>query len=68
LTNTSSITRTGRTEHIEDKAEVITVTEVSRKVLEAIVTSEAIAVSGEAEAVANMTYLYVRRSVTSVTS
>jgi hypothetical protein len=68
LTNTSSITRTGRTKHIKDEAEVITVAEVSGEALEATVTSEAVAVSGEAEAVTDMTYLHVRKSVTSVIS
>jgi hypothetical protein len=46
-TNTSSITRTGQTEHIEDKAKAITVTEVFRKVSKAAVTSEAVTVSEE---------------------
>jgi hypothetical protein len=69
LINISNITRTRQTEHIEDKAEATTVTEVSREALEATVASEAIAVSREAEAVADMShYLHVRRSVTSVTS
>jgi hypothetical protein len=44
------------------------VAEVSRKALKATVTSEAVAVFGEAKAVANITYLHVRRNVTSVTS
>jgi hypothetical protein len=69
LINTSNITRTEQTEHIKDKAEAITVAEVSREALEATVASEAVAVSGEAEAVANMSYyLHVRRSAISVTS
>jgi hypothetical protein len=68
LTNTNSITRTGQTEHIEDKAEASTVAEASGEALEATVTLEAIAVSEEAEAVANLTYLHVRRNVISVTS
>jgi hypothetical protein len=69
LINTSNITRTGQTKHIKDKAEATTVAEVSRKALKATVASEAVAVSGEAEAVANMSYyLHVRRSVISVTS
>jgi hypothetical protein len=68
LTNISTITKTKQTEHIKDKAEVITVAEVSGEALEATVTSEAIAVSEEAEAVADITYLHVRKSVISVTS
>jgi hypothetical protein len=47
LTNTSSITRTGQTEHIKDEAEAITMTEVFREVLEAAVTLKAVTVSGE---------------------
>jgi hypothetical protein len=67
--NTSNMTRTGQTEHIEDKAEATTVAEVSGEALEATVASEAVAVSGEAEAVADMSHhLHVRRSATSVTS
>jgi hypothetical protein len=69
LINTSNITRTGQTKHIKDKAEAITVTEVSGEASEATVALEAVAVSGEVEAVADMTYyLHVRRSVISVTS
>jgi hypothetical protein len=69
LINTSNITRTGQTEHIEDEAEATTVAEVSGKALKATVASEAVAVSGEVKAVADMTYyLHVKRSVTSVTS
>jgi hypothetical protein len=68
-TNTSSITRIRQTEHIKDKAEAITKAEVSREALEAAVALEAVAVSAEVEAVADMThYLHVRRSVRSVTS
>jgi hypothetical protein len=63
------MTRTGQTKHIEDKAEATTVAEVSGKALEAIVASEAVAVSGEAEAVADIShYLHVRRSAISITS
>jgi hypothetical protein len=69
LINTSNITRTRQTEHIKDEAEATTVAEVSRKASKAIVASEAVAVSGEAEAVADISYyLHVRKSVTSVTS
>jgi hypothetical protein len=69
LINTSNIIRTGQTEYIKDKAEAITVTEVSREALEATVALEAVAVFAEVEVVADMThYLHVRRSVTSVTS
>jgi hypothetical protein len=46
-TNTSSITRTGQTKHIKDKAEAITVAEVFREGSEAAVTLEAVTVSGE---------------------
>jgi hypothetical protein len=69
LTNTSSITRTGQTEHIEDKAEAITVAEVFGEASEAAVTSEAVTVSGEVAAVADMShYLHDKRSVTSATN
>jgi hypothetical protein len=69
LINTSNITRTRQTKHIKDKAKATTVTEVFREALEAIVASEAVAVSREAEAVADIShYLHVRRSVTFVTS
>jgi hypothetical protein len=69
LINTSNITRTEQTEHIKDKAEATTVAEVSREALEATVALEAVAVSREAKAVANMSYyLHVKRSVTSTTS
>jgi hypothetical protein len=44
------------------------VTKVSGKALKATVTSEVVAVSGEAEAVANMTYLHIRRNVIFITS
>jgi hypothetical protein len=54
---------------MKDEAEATTVAEVSEEALEATVASEAVAVSGEAETVADMShYLHVRRSVTSVTS
>jgi hypothetical protein len=53
LTNTSSITRTGQTEHIEDKE--ITVAEVFGEASEAA-TSEAVMVSGEAKTAADMTH------------
>jgi hypothetical protein len=43
----SSITRTGQTEHIKDKAKAITVAEVFKEVLEAAVTLEAVTVSRE---------------------
>jgi hypothetical protein len=67
--NTSNITRTRQTEHIEDEAEATTVAEVSREASKATVASEAVAASGEAEAVADMSHhLHVRRSVTSATS
>jgi hypothetical protein len=69
LINTSNITRTGQTEHIKDKAKAITVAKVSGEASEATVASEAVAVSGEAEAVANIShYLHVRRSATFITS
>jgi hypothetical protein len=47
LTNTSSITKTGQTEHIKDKAKAIIVAEVFREVLEATVTLKAVTVSRE---------------------
>jgi hypothetical protein len=56
LTNTSSITRIGQTEHMEDKAKAITRPEVSREASEAAVALEAIAVSVEVKAVADMTH------------
>jgi hypothetical protein len=69
LINTSNITRTGQTKYIKDKAEVTTVAEVSREALEAIVALEAVAVSGEAKAVANIShYLHIKKSAISVTS
>jgi hypothetical protein len=69
LINTSNITRTEQTEHIKGEAEAFTMVEVSGEALEATVALEAIAASGEAEAVANMShYLHVKRSVISITS
>jgi hypothetical protein len=69
LINTSNITRTRQTKHIEDKTEATTVTEVSEEASEATVASEAVAVSGEAKAVTNISHhLHVRRSTTSATS
>jgi hypothetical protein len=63
------MTRTGQTEHIKDKAEATTVAEVSREASEATVASEAVTVSGEAEAITDISHhLHVRRSATSVTS
>jgi hypothetical protein len=55
LINTSNIIRTKQTEHIKDKAEVITVTEVSEEALEATVALEAITVSGEVKTIADIT-------------
>jgi hypothetical protein len=64
LINISNIIRTGQTEHIKDKAKAITVAEVSREALKAIVALEAVAVSEEVKTVTNITcYLYARRSV-----
>jgi hypothetical protein len=69
LININNITRTRQTKYIKNKAEVTTVTEVSKEALEATVASEAVAVSKEAETVADMSYyLHVRRSVIFVTS
>jgi hypothetical protein len=68
LTNTSSITRTGQTEHIKDKTEAITVTEVFGEVSEAAVTLEAVTVSGEVQAAADMIHRHVRKSATFVIS
>jgi hypothetical protein len=56
LTNTSNITRTGQTEHIEDKAKAITVAEVFKEVLEAVVTSEAVTVFKEVQAATDIIY------------
>jgi hypothetical protein len=53
-TNTSSITRTGQTKHIKDKA--ITVAEALKEVSEAVVTSEAVTVSRKVKATADMIY------------
>jgi hypothetical protein len=50
------MTRTGQTEHMEDEAEAITVAEVFGEVSEAAVTSEAVTVSGEVQAAADMIY------------
>jgi hypothetical protein len=66
LTNTTSMTRTGQTEHMEDDA--ITVAEVFGEVSEAAVTSEAVTVSREIKAVADIIYRHVKRSATFVTS
>jgi hypothetical protein len=55
LINTSNIIRTRQTEHIKDKAEVITVTEVSGEALEATVALEAITVSEEVKTIADIT-------------
>jgi hypothetical protein len=64
LTNTSSITRTEQTEHMENKAEAITVAEVFGEALEAAVTLDVVTVSGEVAAVANISYyLHNKRSV-----
>jgi hypothetical protein len=69
LINTSNITRTGQTKHIKNKAEAITVAEVSGKALKATVALEAVAVSEEVKAVADIScYLHIRRNVTFVTS
>jgi hypothetical protein len=56
LTNTSNITRTGQTEHIKDKAEAITVAEVFKEVSKAVVTLEAITVSGEIQTATDIIY------------
>jgi hypothetical protein len=53
---------------MEDKTEASTVTKAFKEALKATVTSETVAVSREAETVANITYLHVRRNVTFVTS
>jgi hypothetical protein len=53
-TNTTSITRTEQTEHIED--DVITVAKVFREVLEAAVTLKAVTVSKEIKAAADIIY------------
>jgi hypothetical protein len=69
LINISNITRTRQTEHIKDKTEATTVAEVFKKASEATVALKAVAVSGEAKAVANIShYLHVRKSITSTTS
>jgi hypothetical protein len=69
LTNTSSITRIKKTEHIKNKAEAITRAEVSREASEAAVALEAVAVSAEVKAVTNITYyLQVKKSVIFITS
>jgi hypothetical protein len=69
LTNTSSTTRTGQTEHIEDKAEAITVAEVFGEALEVVVTLEVVTVSGEVTVVADISYyLHDRKSVIFVTN
>jgi hypothetical protein len=56
LINISSITRTKQTEHIKDKAKAITVAEVFGEVSKAVVTSEAITVSGEVQITADIIY------------
>jgi hypothetical protein len=55
LTNISSITRTGQTEHIKDRAKAITVAEVFREISEAAVTLEVVTVFREEKA-ADMIY------------
>jgi hypothetical protein len=47
LTNISSITRTGQTKYIEDKAKAITVAKVFGEVLEAAVTLKPVTVFEE---------------------
>jgi hypothetical protein len=59
LTNISSITRTGQTEHIKNKAKIITVAKVFKEALEIIIPLETIAVFREAKAVINITYLHI---------
>jgi hypothetical protein len=44
------------------------VAKVSEEALEVIATLEAVAVSGKAEVVVDMTYLHVKRSVISIIS
>jgi hypothetical protein len=69
LTNTSSITRIRKTEHIKNKVETITKAEVSKEASEAAVASEAVAVFAEVKAVTNITYyLQVKKSVIFITS
>jgi hypothetical protein len=69
LTNISSITRTGLTEHIKDKTEAITVTEVFREALKTAVTLEAVTVSEEVTIVTNISYyLHDRKSVIFITN
>jgi hypothetical protein len=64
LINTSNIIRIRQTEHIKNKAEIITVAEVFEKALEAIVALETIAVFGEVKAVVDITcYLHAKKSV-----
>jgi hypothetical protein len=62
LINTN-ITRTKQTKHIKDKAKAITVTEVFKKILEAIIALEAVTVFKEIKAITDISrYLYVRKS------
>jgi UDP-N-acetylglucosamine:LPS N-acetylglucosamine transferase len=64
LINISSITRTRQTKHIKNKAEAITIAKVFREALKAAVTSEAVTVSKEVTAVADISYyLHNKRSV-----
>jgi hypothetical protein len=53
--NTNSITRTGQTKHIKDKAKAITIAEVFREISEAAVTSKTVTVFKEEKA-ADMIY------------
>ena len=54
---------------MEDEVEAITGAEVSEEASEAAVASEAVAVSAEVKAIADITYyLHVRKSVTFITS
>jgi hypothetical protein len=69
LTNTNNITRIKQTKHIKNKTEAITRAEVSKKALKTTVASKTIAVSAEVKAITDITYyLYVKRSIISVTS
>jgi hypothetical protein len=69
LINTSNIIRIGQTEHIKNKIKAITRAKVFKKASEAAVALKAVTVSAKAEIIADITYyLYVKRSVISITS
>jgi transcription elongation factor GreA-like protein len=67
LTNINSITRTRQTKHIKNKTKVITIAEVFKKALKAVITLKAVTVSKEVTTITNISYyLHDKRSVISI--